>query len=493
MKKRIFIGILLFVNLSVFAQDVLFTNYLNTPLQTNPALVAFDNDFKLQLNYRGQNTGLNQNYQTPLFSVVYPLINQEKTQRWGGLGFSLITDIAGDHAMIKTTGANFSFAYNFSITKMQFISASLAAGYFRRELNTTGLTTGSQYLPNQGFDPAASLNESLNAENKGFFDLSSGIIWQLADGQNEFPKAFFGFSAFHLTEPDIGLNEIEDALPLRFGIQLGYKVFSNNKTSIFPDLSFDYQQEIYRYNAGVNILVPLKSSEGNFINDASIIFKPRYLSNQTISIGLEFRKPSYVFAFAYDFNVSDNTISNLTDAYEIYVGFKKTLMYRPKEKKKIIVDDQYIVGEERALKQRKESIIVKDTVYVQDSAKVAEKEWSEKLSDPQRKITFQYKSAEIDKEAAVVLDEIINYLKNNTDYVLEIEGHTDNIGTEKENLRRSLKRAKAIKDYMLAKGIDADRIKVSGKGESKPLAPNDTEEGRALNRRVEFILYRIVK
>ena len=67
--------VFLFINLfSMHAQDALFTNYLSTPLQTNPALIAFDNDLKIFMNYRGRVSEFAQSYNMPALSVVYPLI-----------------------------------------------------------------------------------------------------------------------------------------------------------------------------------------------------------------------------------------------------------------------------------------------------------------------------------------------------------------------------------------------------------------------------------
>jgi len=65
-------------------------------------------------------------------------------------------------------------------------------------------------------------------------------------------------------------------------------------------------------------------------------------------------------------------------------------------------------------------------------------------------------------------------------------GHTDSIGSDKYNQKLSERRAQAVKDYMVSKGIPADKITISGKGESQPIADNKSKEGRAKNRRVEI-------
>ncbi|MGD8629263.1 MAG: OmpA family protein [Gammaproteobacteria bacterium] len=89
------------------------------------------------------------------------------------------------------------------------------------------------------------------------------------------------------------------------------------------------------------------------------------------------------------------------------------------------------------------------------------------------------------KEAITALD---NQIKSQGSQVIDINvvGHTDSIGTEEYNQALSLRRATSVKDYMVSEGIDPGIIDVSGKGESDPVASNDTKEGRALNRRVDI-------
>jgi outer membrane protein OmpA-like peptidoglycan-associated protein len=71
-----------------------------------------------------------------------------------------------------------------------------------------------------------------------------------------------------------------------------------------------------------------------------------------------------------------------------------------------------------------------------------------------------------------------------------VEGHTDDSGEREENLRVSLARAQAVKDYLVGQGISSDRIRTIGLGERYPIASNDTRSGRQRNRRIELVLHR---
>lgn len=84
------------------------------------------------------------------------------------------------------------------------------------------------------------------------------------------------------------------------------------------------------------------------------------------------------------------------------------------------------------------------------------------------------------------LDKLVKLLNAFPEATFEIEGHTDSVGKESDNQTLSENRAKAVVDYVIAKGIDAKRLEAKGYGESKPVASNDTSEGRQRNRRVDL-------
>ena len=84
------------------------------------------------------------------------------------------------------------------------------------------------------------------------------------------------------------------------------------------------------------------------------------------------------------------------------------------------------------------------------------------------------------------LNRLAEFLIKNPNIIISITGHTDNIGKDKDNFNLSNKRALSVKEYLLSKNIEEPRIKAKGLGESKPIANNETDEGKQKNRRVEF-------
>ena len=99
---------------------------------------------------------------------------------------------------------------------------------------------------------------------------------------------------------------------------------------------------------------------------------------------------------------------------------------------------------------------------------------------------FSFDSAELTPETRAILDEQAAVLEKESDVKVKIEGYTDSTGPEEYNQGLSERRAKAVEEYMISKGISTDRLEIMGYGPSSPIAPNDTKEGRAKNRRVEL-------
>jgi OmpA-OmpF porin, OOP family len=102
-------------------------------------------------------------------------------------------------------------------------------------------------------------------------------------------------------------------------------------------------------------------------------------------------------------------------------------------------------------------------------------------------IYFDTGKANIKPKSRPVLHDVIEYLNHNKEVKLEVQGHTDSVGPEAFNQKLSDARAASVKKYLTGKGIAADRLTTRGFGESKPAATNKTREGKAKNRRIEFM------
>ena len=111
-----------------------------------------------------------------------------------------------------------------------------------------------------------------------------------------------------------------------------------------------------------------------------------------------------------------------------------------------------------------------------------------KITLSENMVNFAFNSAELTSSAKTNLDKLATVLINNPDTNINIYGHTDNKGTAQVNQKISENRANSVKNYLISKGIASSRMITMGRGFSEPIATNETEAGRAQNRRVEFAI-----
>lgn len=112
------------------------------------------------------------------------------------------------------------------------------------------------------------------------------------------------------------------------------------------------------------------------------------------------------------------------------------------------------------------------------------------IYEPAKKITldnvyFDFGKATIKPESYQTLNDLVDYMKRKKNIKIEIAGHTDNVGGDDANLKLSQSRAESVRNYLISKGVEAVRITAKGYGETMPVESNDTEGGRAKNRRTE--------
>ncbi len=101
-------------------------------------------------------------------------------------------------------------------------------------------------------------------------------------------------------------------------------------------------------------------------------------------------------------------------------------------------------------------------------------------------VFFDFNKGTLQEDSYVDLDRAVQWLKDNPSVKVELAGHTDNIGSKEYNKKLSLDRARSVMEYLVQKGVSSNRLKAAGYGMDEPITSNDTEDGRAQNRRVEF-------
>jgi outer membrane protein OmpA-like peptidoglycan-associated protein len=188
---------------------------------------------------------------------------------------------------------------------------------------------------------------------------------------------------------------------------------------------------------------------------------------------------------------------SITGEYEILLPVGSAYTYRAEAPEMEAVENTINLGEETDFSE-----IRKDIVFSGEPtpvlAKGPEEEPAEEAVTPQKdaavetsdftakEVYFDFASEHLDPGKYPFLKQVAEYLKNHSNVVLVLSGHTDNIGPDQYNLGLSRRRAIAVKQYLLQRGVEEEQVVVEAYGQAKPVATNDTPEGRSKNRRVEL-------
>lgn len=174
--------------------------------------------------------------------------------------------------------------------------------------------------------------------------------------------------------------------------------------------------------------------------------------------------------------ITEGLVDRMTGKYAVAVSVLKNEEFiMTVKKKEYSFTSQYINPYDEEFEEPKE---------VDFEVKKIEKGTNVKLNN----IYFAFNSDSLDNRSKIVLDNFFEFLIENEQLKIRIDGHTDDIDTKEFNLDLSVRRAKAVHDYLKNTGIRKDRLKYTGYGETKPVADNNSDEGRALNRRTEFVI-----
>jgi outer membrane protein OmpA-like peptidoglycan-associated protein len=220
----------------------------------------------------------------------------------------------------------------------------------------------------------------------------------------------------------------------------------------------------YASNSCEKTIIPSKATEGNFKLYANT--DPIYFSD----------KESWM-AYSFEFTA---------EGYETYFSIGNFERNPKTKKQKVLSDSPYFFSyyyiDDVSIEPIQEDVLVEEDEIPEEPLIKTNEVYTFK------NVLFEFDKAELLKVSKAELDQLLNHLNSNLNLSIEIYGHTDHMGLDTRNKELSQQRAKAVADYLISQGLNRSRIQSFGFGSSKPVADNTTEEGRQLNRRVEFKL-----
>jgi type IX secretion system PorP/SprF family membrane protein len=502
---------LLFIFLSISradAQYFQFSQYNFTNQRVNPAMIGISKYMSASLDSRSQKTGGDFSVNSNIVSFTRPLLNRSTGRAWSGIGITLMDDRSG--GIFKTQEATISYAANIRLSRYRILSMGFKGLYQTRRISFAGYNTGSQFVPDRGFDNSLPNGESSGELTNSFSTFSTGLYWQETDRQ-ENVTGYWGISIFDLNKPNDSFAGNKSQLSSSLVFTGGFRAYQNRELSIFPEILYTGNSSNHLVNMGARWQYEIKPMPNQKGDRVDVLTK--YAFGRSAILGVQLHRENLSVGMSYDFPVFNNNPSNL-GALEVGIEIRKLVLTRAgkdrirrkkeNEKKKAatkkLPNQKPIVRktntdslENLIAKDKAESqieIVKPDTVQSNPIA-VAGKLKHEPLIVEKITLHFQFEfnSVDLDDETEKFLDQLSETLKEDKELKIKIAGHTDNVGSEKFNQKLSLKRAESVRDFLLKNGIIKERINADGKGMSVPLVENETEEGRRKNRRVEIVLY----
>jgi len=527
-----------------YSQQVFFSQYHLTPMYSNPGMVAAHNSIQADAGYRNQFGGYQSNMRSYVFTGIYPLFKKVGSDkvRTSGVGVSVLNDQTGTMRYLRTTGASLAYAHNVELATQHYLSLGLQAGFYQRRVDFGDLRSGSQFDPFAGqFDRSRSLNEDFTSDaQKGFGNVNTGVYYY--HESEDAVKYYAGLSTFNLIRPNVSLTGEVTRYPVNWLFIAGGKAYENRDWIIQPNMRIISRAKESQTNVGSGFYYKLREKrKGSFAKDGHVGLNAWYSVNNAMILGLEIAQPDWSIGLSYDIIASKQSeANNGTRAVELMVGFRKYIGSRKKSNFVPLGDVDRPVVKPGKPADRKVDPISPPTTPKPTPEKPATPVEPEKPAEPvkpeiqapaqpepivekpkqvvppdpnansevgydpykgtkmeltseekallKKQPNFKLNDYSVSPETISTLNKLSDMMKKKPNLKLEVRGFGCNLGTDAVTDKIAWARAETARRYLIKKGISPNRLSVKAFGNENPLAGNDSEEGRAKNRRVEFYL-----
>lgn len=303
---------LLFNNYSS-AQDVYFSQPYANPLKLNPAMMGWNTDMKIALQYRNQWALVDKGFTTYAFSAMYPIfLNEGKSKL--DIGFNAFNDKYG---AFNNYDFSLSIGYALQISDAGNLSFALTGGYVQKALDIANLTFDKQYV--SGAYDASNPNNATNLTNEpkaGYVDVGFGLLWFYNPADDAKINTYLGVSGFHLNQPNETMLAGSGMAPRKYSFQGGVKIIGDNGIDVTPNVIFTTQNGNEQIAVGSYV-------DYNFNEKAKIILGGWYRRNNGAAFSLGFEHKSFTIGYSYDLPTSGiSAILPGANASEVTLSYK---------------------------------------------------------------------------------------------------------------------------------------------------------------------------
>ncbi len=384
-------------------------------------------------------------------------VNSRLGKNWG-VGGSMLIDKVG---MLQQIAASGSVSYGIRLGAHN-IRLGLTAGYYQFRVNPTSAVVFdmADNIVNGGSQSSSSINTEIGLMYR-FKGLDLGVSSK---------QVIQTFSNFGYTNLDgYGLKRHIIAMA-------GYKFQINQNLALRPSVMYKGIPQISQFDFNADVMYKDFIQGGlGYRTGVGLIGR----------VGINIQDLFFI-GYAYEAPMR-NIAKYSSGSHEVIIGLKLC-----RNKKTVEVEDIAAVVPKSdtivRIEYKIDTLVVErvDTVFIDSpqNRMVSNQEAERVLDLAAKTLEFENDKAIILKKSHGELESLTNIMLLRTDLKIRLEGHTDNQGSDEYNMELSKNRVQAVKDFLVANGVDPSRIDLQWYGESKPISDNGTEEGKARNRRV---------
>lgn len=504
-------------------QEIHYTQFNMSPFSVNPSYIGQDKYLKAIAHYRNQNINIGSVFRTSAFSFVLPFAVGGK-KGFPSAGINVLQDDFYGAATFSHFRVSMAFAYGLYVGRNAQLTMGIQWDYNTKRQSSQNFSTGSQYVNGRGFDPSQNNGEEMFSQSIQYHAIRPGISYQKFSRDEKLNFMVVG-SITNLANTHKGYFGKDQPLFPGLVLNTKAKVLKSGASTFYPELLYYLENGNQLATLGMSVNNVFKSDS---LKNVELNGSAWVSSNSALAVGMQLLVNNIKIGVSYQTPLLNVPTLNTGNVFEIVLAYNKlmkpTKAKPSKSKSRIVKTSKTKKRKNKArkpanhktafanvLKTKKlQKISVNDTLspvinsisfdtLIQTSGSVNSKieddytleidgkVYTGKFAEP---IYFKKGDATLSKEFIEQLEEYIWYLNNHKNAKLLVFGHTDDSGSSEINKALSEKRAKAVKSFIISKGISPNRVIEKGHGHEKPLHPNDSDDNRSKNRRVELVIFK---
>ncbi len=463
---------------SVYAQNFAYSQYWQAPFTSNPAFIAQETKGQISALYRYQSFDVGNPISSFFISGSYPLFRKRQDKPWANIGLTILHDSEAN--FIKSNGFYLTWSNSILFRRSQ-ISLAAQLGHLRQNASLDNAITNST-IQQGAPDGTALLGNRINFDRQNFSTLGFGGLWEYFD-LSGLPRFSLGIAGFHLNRPEIGfLSGIQKNVPIGFNTHAQMHVHLSPHLNLRPNGVFSNSANFQTWQLGswLDIHANLPGKLGAH-RKGSLGLGLWYHSNEALIWGVQYEEPNYVFTLSWDAPLNSQEGAWLGDGaieFSIKIKFNKK-----REKPLDLIENAGIDTDQLRVvwvpKLDTSTLEVSDTVHIRTTETAS-------ISFPTKVIRFDLAQKNLTSTSVEILEYVSQLLEIYPLTYIDVSGFSCNLGHPDHNHHLSMQRALAVKQYLIDKGIEAEKIHIQAWGDKKPMVPNLNETNRRLNRRVEI-------